>query len=170
MGSLCRIRLRLLLLAAVLSVATIACGAIEGSPSPTPTPDAAQSMGLEIAQTYGDLLQQTRAIVEPRPYAAEAKERLRLLREEYKVHFGNYACLRDTLTTAEQQDVAAAFDANRETYIPADMAWLEDAASDYDLEDPAIRERLEEIETLHDFAFLERVAESRPGQELLCGG
>ncbi len=50
------------------------------------------------------------------------------------------------------------------------MAWFEDAASDYDLEDAVIRERLEDIETLHDYAFLERVAQSRPGQELLCGG
>jgi hypothetical protein len=49
------------------------------------------------------------------------------------------------------------------------MAWLEDAAADYDLEDPGVRPLLEELYTLGDYAFLERVAESRPGEELLCG-
>ncbi len=65
---------------------------------------------------------------------------------------------------------AVEFDATRDASLPADMAWSEDAASDCDLEDAAVRERLEGIETLHDYAFLERAAKSWPGQELLCGG
>ncbi len=84
--------------------------------------------------------------------------------------FANYACLRDSLDAAAQTEIAASFDANREAFLVADMAWFEDAASDYDLEDPAIRLRMEDIAGLDDYAFLDRVAESRPGEELLCGG
>ncbi len=112
----------------------------------------------------------TRTVVEPRPAAPDAKEQLRRLREEYKLRFANYACLRDSLDAAAQTEIAASFDANREAFLVADMAWFEDAASDYDLEDPAIRLRMEDIAGLDDYAFLDRVAESRPGEELLCGG
>ena len=158
-----------LTLAALLLVVTVACGALDVSPSPTATPSAARIMGLEIAETYGELLEQARLTVEPRPPAPVVKEQLRVLREEYKVLLGNYACLRDTLSETEQADVAAEFDSNRERFRPPDMAWLEDAAGDYDFEDTAVRPLLEELLTLDDYAFLERVSESRPGEELLCG-
>ena len=158
-----------LTLAALLLWLTAACGAVGGSPSPTATPSANQSLGLEIAETYGRLMLHTRLIVEPRPPLARVKEQLRGLGEEFKVQFANYACLRDTMSETDQAEVAAAFDANRGRFLPDDMSWFEDAASDYDLEDSAIRERLEDIATLDDYAFLERVAVSRPGEELLCG-
>jgi hypothetical protein len=158
-----------LTLAALLLWLTAACGALDGSPSPTATPSAARIMGLEIAKTYGELLERARITVEPRPSAPEVKEQLRVLREEYKVLLGNYACLRDTLSETEQGGVASAFDSSWERLRPPDMAWLEDAAADYDLEDPGVRPLLEELYTLGDYAFLERVAESRPGEELLCG-
>jgi hypothetical protein len=170
MHRFCPARIGSLVIAAILASFAVGCGAISGSESPTATPSPSQSLGIEVAQTYGRLMEQTRLLVEPRPAAPEAKERLRLLREEYKVHFGNYACLRDTLNDADQVEVATTFDANRDAFLPEDMVWLEDAAGDYDLEDPAIRERLEDIETLDDYAFLERAAASRPGQTLLCGG
>jgi hypothetical protein len=151
-----------------LLVATLACTGSD-PPAPTATPGTAESLGIEIAEAYGRLLQQTRIIVEPRPPASEAKERLRLLREEYKLQFANYACLRDAMSQPEEAAVATAFDAHRQRYLPADMAWFEDAAADYDLEDPVIREHLADIRALDDYAFLERVAESHPGEELLCG-
>jgi hypothetical protein len=159
-----------MLVGAVLASFAVGCGVLDGSPSPTATPTTAQSLGIEVAEAYGRLMLHTRLIVEPRPAVADAKERLRVLREEYKLQFANYACLRDTLSDADQADVADAFDANRDAFLPEDRSWFEDAASDYDLEDPAIRERLEDIDTLDDYAFLERAAESRPGEELLCGG
>jgi len=168
MHRFCPPRLRLVS-ATLLLVLTVACGALDGTPSPTATPNAAQIMGVEIAETYGELLEQARITVEPRPPAPVVKEQLRVLREEYKVLFGNYACLRGTLSEMEQADVAASFDASRERFRPADMSWFEDAASDYDLEDAAIRGLLEDLETLDDYAFLDRVAASRPGEELLCG-
>ncbi len=166
MRRFCPTHFRLRLVPLVAASLAVSCGVLDSSPSATPTSTQAQSLGIEIAETYGQLLAQARVLVEPRPSAPAAREQLRLLREEYKVRLGNYACLRD----AEQAEVAASFDANRDVFLPADMAWFEDAASDYDLEDAVIRERLEDIETLHDYAFLERVAQSRPGQELLCGG
>lgn len=165
----CPARLRVVLTAALLASSVAGCGVLDGSPSPTATPTTAENLGLEIAETYGQLMLHARLIVEPRPAAADTKERLRVLHEEYKLQFGNYACLRDTLSAADQAGVAGAFDANRATFLPQDMAWFEDAASDYDLEAPAIRERLEDIATLDDYAFLERAAESRPGEEILCG-
>ena len=168
MHRFCPSRLRLPAAAWLLSL-TVACGAFDGTPSPTATPSAAQIMGGEIAGTYGELLEQARFTVEPRPPAPVVKEQLRVLREEYKVLLGNYACLRDTLSEAVQADVAAAFDASRERVWPPDMAWLEHAAADYDFEDTAVRPLLKELLTLDDYAFLERVSESRPGEELLCG-
>jgi len=156
-----------LLLPGLLLASAVACGSKEPAPSPTPT--VSESLGIEIAETYGELLQEAKVIVEPRPAALEAKERLRLLREEFKVQFANYACLRDTMGDADKAAVLTAFDANRTVYLPQDMAWFEDAAEDYDLEDPVIRERLEDIETLDEYAFLERLAKSRPDEELLCG-
>ncbi|HEU0073900.1 MAG TPA: hypothetical protein VFS30_07795 [Dehalococcoidia bacterium] len=170
MRRFCPPRLYSLLAAAVMATATLGCGALDGSPSPTETPNPAQSLGLEIAETYGSLMLHTRLIVESRPAVPDVKERLRALREEFKLQFGSYACLRDTLIDAEQTEVATTFDAGRSRSLESDMSWLEDAASDYDLEDPAIRERLEDIQTLDDYAFRERVAQSRPGEELLCGG
>lgn len=168
MRRLCPARV-LLLLAAALAPVALACGALDGAPSPTATPSPAQSLGIEIAETYGRLMLQARLIVEPRPPAPEAKERLRVLREEYRLQFANYACLRDTLGADAQAAVAVAFDAQRDTFLPQDMSWLHDAASDYDFEDTAIRPILEDLLTLDDYAFLDRVASSRPGEELLCG-
>jgi hypothetical protein len=156
-----------LLLPGLLLASAVACGSKEPAPSPTPT--VSESLGIEIAETYGELLQEAKVIVDPRPSAPEAKERLRLLREEFKVQFATYACLRDTMSDAEQIAVLTAFDANRAAHLPEDMAWFEDAAEDYDLEDPIIRQRLEDIETLDEYAFLEQLAESRPDEELLCG-
>jgi hypothetical protein len=170
MRRLCPARLHSQLLVAALACLAVSCGVLDSSPSPTATPNPAQSLGLEIAETYGSLMLQTRLIVEPRPAAPDAKEQLRVLGEEFKVRFGNYACLRDTLSDADKAEVATTFDANRDRFLASDMAWFEDAASDYDLEDPSIRGVLEDIATLDDYAFLERVASSRPGEELLCGG
>jgi hypothetical protein len=170
MHRFCPARIGSLVIAAILASLAVSCGALDGSPSPTATPSPAQSLGIEIAQAYSQLIEGTRQIVEPRPPAPEARERLRLLREEYKLQFGNYACLRDTMSEADQTEVSAAFDANRDAFPSGDEAWFEDAASDYDLEDPTIRERLEDIQTLDDYAFLERAAASHPGETLLCGG
>jgi hypothetical protein len=158
------------LLLPMLACLLAACGVVGGSPAPTATPTQAQNLGLEVAETYGQLMEQMRTLVEPRPPAPEIKEELRLLGEEYKVRFGNYACLRDTLSDADQAEVASTFDTNREAFLPEDMSWFEDAASDYDFEDTAIRERMEEMATLDDYAFLERADQSRPGEEILCGG
>ena len=158
------------LLLPMLAFFLVGCGVVGGSPEPTATPSQAQSLGLEVAGTYGQLMEQMRVLVEPRQPAPEVKEELRLLGEEYKVRFGNYACLRDTLSDADQAEVATTFDANRETFLPEDMSWFEDAAGDYDFEDTAIRTRMEDLVTLDDYAFLERVARSRPGEEILCGG
>ena len=170
MRRFCPTHFRLRLVPLVAASLAVSCGVLDSSPSATPTPTQAQSLGIEIAETYGQLLAQARVLVEPRPSAPAAREQLRLLREEYKVRLGKLRLPRDSLGDAEQAEVAASFDVNRDVFLPADMAWFEDAASDYDLEDAVIRERLEDIETLHDYAFLERVAQSQPGQELLCGG
>jgi hypothetical protein len=152
-----------------LVVLTLACGAIDGSPSATATPNASEVLAREIAAAYGQMLLEARAIVEPRPAAPEAKELLRLLGEEYKVQFGNFACLLADQSQDERAAVSGAFDEARESFLPADMAWLEDAAGDYDLEDVEIRDYLEALRTLDDYAFPERLAASRPGEELLCG-
>jgi hypothetical protein len=169
MRRFCPSRLRLLLVASLVTGLAVACGVLDSAPSPTPTPTANQSLGLEIAETYGRLMLHTRLIVDPRPPAPQVKEQLRGLGEEFKVQFANYACLLDTMSGAEQAEIAAAFDANRTRFLPADMSWFGDAESDYDFEDTAIRGYLEDIETLDDYAFLDRVAQSRPGEELLCG-
>jgi hypothetical protein len=162
---------RRLFLPAILVLAMVlpGCGVLDGEPSPTPTRTAAQGLGIEIAEARGSLMRDARDLVEQRPVAPEVKEALRLLGEQYKVLFGSYACVRDTLSAADRAVVAESFDANREAFLP-DMTWLEDAASDYDTEDLDIRVSLEELRTLDDYAFLERLAKTRPGEELRCEG
>lgn len=142
----------------------------EGADMPTPTPTAAEDLGLEIAETYGQLMLHLRLQLEPRPPAPEMRERLRVLREEYTVRFGNYACLRDSMAEADQAQVAETADENRERFLPEDMSWLEDAADDYDFEDTAIRGVLKEIEGLDAYAFSERLEALRPGETVVCAG
>ena len=170
MRRLCPTGFLLVLSSVLLAWLASGCGVIGSEPTPTATPSRAQSIGVEIVETYEQLLLETRTIVEPRPSASDAREQLRRLREEYKLRFASYACLRDSLDETEQAEIAASFDTDRATIAVSDMAWFEDATSDYDLEDPAIRDRMEDIATLDDYAFLERVSASRPGEELLCGG
>jgi len=144
MRRLCPTRFCLVLGAVLVASLASGCGVINSDPTLTATPSRAQGIGIEIAESYEQLLFETRAIVEPRPSALDAKERLRRLREEYKLRFANYACLGDSLDDAEQAEIAASFDAARAAFVVADMAWFEDAASDYDFEDPAIREGMED--------------------------
>jgi hypothetical protein len=159
-----------LLLAATLASLVLGCGVFDSPPASTPTPSAAQSLGLEITETYGKVMLHARIIVDLRPPAPQAGELLRVLRDEFKAQFGNYACLRDALSAAEQADVAQTFDANRERFLPPDMSWFEDAVSDYDLEDATIRGLLEDIRSLDDYAFLDRLTTARPGETVLCEG
>jgi hypothetical protein len=133
--------------------------------SPPPSPQ--EALGREIADTYGLLLLQVERIVEPRPPAAEARESLRELRDEFKVYFGNYGCLRESMSPAEQKVVDSTASQNRDA-SPDDLTWLQDASDDYDLEDPAISDLLADIRTLDDYAYLDQLASRRPGEVVLC--
>jgi hypothetical protein len=145
-----------------------ACGSSSSPPATPASLSQAQMLGLEIAQTYGKLMVEAKDIVEPRPTAADAKEELRQLREEYKVYFGNYGCLRDAMSLADQDLVASTAAQDRDKFGPGDMSWLQDAADDYDLEDPAISGLLSDIETLDDYAYVDQLATRRPGETIVC--
>jgi hypothetical protein len=168
MASLCPALRLTSFLVVFLSLFVVACDRFDAPPA-TPTPlSQAQLLGLEIAETYGKLLTRTKAIVDPRPAAADAKEALRQLRDEYKVYFGNYGCLRDSMSRAEQDLVANRASQDRDEFGPGDPSWIEEAADDYDLEDHAISELLRDIQTLDDYAYLDQLAARRPGETIVC--
>jgi hypothetical protein len=165
---------RVLLTALTMIVAlSLACSSDSGNAADevaaTQT-SPAQSLGVEIGETYGKLVLDARQIVEPRPPAAEARGRLRLLRNEYKVLFGNYGCLRATFDDNDLPVIDNEARKLRDNYASDVVPALEEAARDYDFEDTAIAPLLRDIATLDDYVYIEQVETRRPGEVVLCEG
>jgi len=160
------------ILLALLAVLAIACGGSKDDALidafPTPLPEEV-ALGREVGDVYGQMLFDVQVIVEPRPPAPEAKERLRLLRNEYKVYFASYGCQRKAMSASGQAEAERIANEKRDEYGSENLSILEDAASDYDYEDTSISVLLHDIASLDDYVYLERIETTRPGEVVQCG-